>query len=247
MRQVSESMANGKLPYEAVKKLRTLVGAELENPSIVSDVPRSKWKAVYAALSDDLKNAATPLDPKPGAHTTARMLTTTPDRAESTRLPASLTEWRAGGHLQRRNIRHEGWRDHLARSHAEPQAGRAESSCIDNRSTARKIYAGTAERRGRSVQYVIVPDQLEQAQPASEVESVRAIWHRLREQHGCRSEDGIKRPLRIQGICQSIRNSYVCRRADGHGNLSSDHCSLAIRSPLAQSLAVRQQRTSPQG
>lgn len=58
VRQVAGSMADGKLPYEAVKKLRTLVGAELENPSIVSDVPRSKWKAVYAALSQDMQAAA---------------------------------------------------------------------------------------------------------------------------------------------------------------------------------------------
>jgi hypothetical protein len=47
-----------KLPYEAVKKLRTLVGAELENNSLTSDVPRSKWKALYAALSQDLDGAA---------------------------------------------------------------------------------------------------------------------------------------------------------------------------------------------
>lgn len=46
------------LPYEAVKKLRTLVGNELENTSLVSDVPRSKWKALYAALSSDLEGAA---------------------------------------------------------------------------------------------------------------------------------------------------------------------------------------------
>lgn len=51
-------MVDGKLPYEAVKKLRTLVGDEASNVSIASDVPRSKWKALYAALSDDLKGAA---------------------------------------------------------------------------------------------------------------------------------------------------------------------------------------------
>lgn len=62
--QVAGSMADGKLPYEAVKKLRTLVGSELENPSIVSDVPRSKWKAVYAALSEDMKAAADSAGPE---------------------------------------------------------------------------------------------------------------------------------------------------------------------------------------
>ncbi|MBH1672025.1 hypothetical protein I5U90_03075 [Stenotrophomonas maltophilia] len=53
------SQIDGKLPYEALRKLRTLVGGELENTSLVSDVPRSKWKAVYAALSRDMEAAAT--------------------------------------------------------------------------------------------------------------------------------------------------------------------------------------------
>lgn len=53
------SQVDGKLPYEALRKLRTLVGGELENTSLVSDVPRSKWKAVYAALSQDMEEAAT--------------------------------------------------------------------------------------------------------------------------------------------------------------------------------------------
>lgn len=46
------------LPYESIKKLRTLVGKELENNSLVADVPRSKWSALYSALSDDLGVAA---------------------------------------------------------------------------------------------------------------------------------------------------------------------------------------------
>lgn len=51
-------LSDGKLPYEAVKKLRTLVGNEITNNSLASDVPRSKWKALYAALSSDLEAAA---------------------------------------------------------------------------------------------------------------------------------------------------------------------------------------------
>lgn len=47
-----------RLPYEAVKKLRTLVGDEISNNSLTSDVPRSKWKALYGALSTDLDDAA---------------------------------------------------------------------------------------------------------------------------------------------------------------------------------------------
>lgn len=50
--------ADGKLPYEALKKLRTLVGQEIENAGLMSDVPRSKWKALYGALAQDMRVAA---------------------------------------------------------------------------------------------------------------------------------------------------------------------------------------------
>lgn len=46
------------LPYESIKKLRTLVGNEIDNATFVSDVPRDKWKALYSALTDDLGDAA---------------------------------------------------------------------------------------------------------------------------------------------------------------------------------------------
>lgn len=46
------------LPYEAVKKMRTLVGEKLDDFSLASSVPRSKWKALYGALSQDLDDAA---------------------------------------------------------------------------------------------------------------------------------------------------------------------------------------------
>lgn len=48
----------GQLPYQALQKLRTMVGQEISESSLVSDVPRSKWRALYAALSDDLGSAA---------------------------------------------------------------------------------------------------------------------------------------------------------------------------------------------
>lgn len=48
---------DGRLPFEAIKKLRTLVGNEISDSTIASDVPRSKWKALYAALSDDMGEA----------------------------------------------------------------------------------------------------------------------------------------------------------------------------------------------
>ncbi|QNN77228.1 hypothetical protein IAE60_15060 [Pseudoxanthomonas mexicana] len=50
--------ADGKLPYEAVQKLRTLVGNELDGSSLLSDVPRSKWSLVYKALTKDMEAAA---------------------------------------------------------------------------------------------------------------------------------------------------------------------------------------------
>lgn len=55
---------DGKLPFEAVKKLRTLVGNELSDSWVGSDVPRSKWKALYGALSSDIESAATQAGPK---------------------------------------------------------------------------------------------------------------------------------------------------------------------------------------
>lgn len=53
-----------RLPYEAMKKLRTLVGQEIENTSLASSVPRDKWKALYAALSKDLGEAASEAGPE---------------------------------------------------------------------------------------------------------------------------------------------------------------------------------------
>jgi len=56
--QLNDALGEGKLPYEAIKKLRTLVGNEMSDSWAGSDVPRSKWKTLYAALSSDLQGAA---------------------------------------------------------------------------------------------------------------------------------------------------------------------------------------------
>lgn len=56
--------ADGTLPYVAIKKLRTLVGNEIADNSLMSDVPRSKWKALYGALSEDLGTAVKTAGPK---------------------------------------------------------------------------------------------------------------------------------------------------------------------------------------
>lgn len=51
-------LGEGKLPYEAVKKTRTLVGNEIADSNMASDVPRSKWNPLYGALSSDLQDIA---------------------------------------------------------------------------------------------------------------------------------------------------------------------------------------------
>ena len=52
------------LPFEAVKKTRTLVGNEIADNSLISTVPRSKWNSLYGALSQDMGVAATQAGPK---------------------------------------------------------------------------------------------------------------------------------------------------------------------------------------
>lgn len=58
------NVQNASLPLEAVKKIRSLVGEEISNNSLMADVPRSKWRALYAALSEDLGDAAARAGPQ---------------------------------------------------------------------------------------------------------------------------------------------------------------------------------------
>nr|WKF58833.1 hypothetical protein HUO10_003334 [Paraburkholderia busanensis] len=58
LQEMFKAYGGDNLPYEAVKKMRSLVGEKLENYSLASSVPRSKWKSLYAALSEDLDGAA---------------------------------------------------------------------------------------------------------------------------------------------------------------------------------------------
>lgn len=57
-------MQDGRLPYEALKKLRTLVGEEISSPSLASDVKSSAWRKLYAGISDDLRGAAQQAGPE---------------------------------------------------------------------------------------------------------------------------------------------------------------------------------------
>lgn len=54
----------GTLPFEAVKKTRTLVGKEVAENSLINTVSRDKWNALYGALSGDMKQAAAQAGPK---------------------------------------------------------------------------------------------------------------------------------------------------------------------------------------
>ncbi|WP_152593469.1 hypothetical protein [Stenotrophomonas maltophilia] len=51
------NMTDNRMPYEALQKLRSLVGREIDNANFGSDVPRSMWRPVYAALSRDMEEA----------------------------------------------------------------------------------------------------------------------------------------------------------------------------------------------
>ncbi|WP_431107571.1 hypothetical protein [Variovorax paradoxus] len=55
--------ATNSLPFEAVKKTRTLVGGEIADNTIMSDVPRSKWNPLYGALTADMKAVANAAGP----------------------------------------------------------------------------------------------------------------------------------------------------------------------------------------
>jgi hypothetical protein len=51
------------IPFDAVKKTRTLVGGEIADNSMMSDVPRSKWNPLYGSLTEDIKGAAAAVGP----------------------------------------------------------------------------------------------------------------------------------------------------------------------------------------
>lgn len=62
--QTPEIPARTAIPFEAVKKTRTLVGNELNDNSLIADVPRSKWNPLYGALSEDMQAGATAAGPE---------------------------------------------------------------------------------------------------------------------------------------------------------------------------------------
>lgn len=49
---------NAPLPYSVVKAFRTKIGNDISDPMVVADVPRAELKQLYAALSQDMREAA---------------------------------------------------------------------------------------------------------------------------------------------------------------------------------------------
>ena len=61
---VPQSPPTNQLPFQAVKKTRTLVGDEIADTNLLSSVPRSKWNPLYGALSNDMQAAAVNAGPQ---------------------------------------------------------------------------------------------------------------------------------------------------------------------------------------
>ncbi len=55
---------SGALPYQAVQRLRSLVGKQIDSSELVSGASHSQWKALYGALTNDLKGAAEQTSPE---------------------------------------------------------------------------------------------------------------------------------------------------------------------------------------
>lgn len=61
---IPEGPPRNTLPFEAVKKTRTLVGNEIADNLLSGTVPLSKWRPLYGALSDDLGTTAREVGPQ---------------------------------------------------------------------------------------------------------------------------------------------------------------------------------------
>ena len=54
----------GTMSFAAMKKLRSTVGQKIANSTLVDEVPKSEWKRLYGALSEDMKAAAKKAGPE---------------------------------------------------------------------------------------------------------------------------------------------------------------------------------------
>jgi hypothetical protein len=57
-KDLSADAADGNLPFVALQELRSRIGAKLNSPDLISDIPKGQLKQIYGALSEDLKTAA---------------------------------------------------------------------------------------------------------------------------------------------------------------------------------------------
>ncbi|NIR16031.1 MAG: hypothetical protein GWN86_19755, partial [Desulfobacterales bacterium] len=55
---IRSDVAGGRIPYQALKEIRTKIGASLTRPQILGDAPRGELKKLYAAITEDMKVAA---------------------------------------------------------------------------------------------------------------------------------------------------------------------------------------------
>lgn len=61
---MSQDAANGQLPYQALKRLRSEIGSKIANATIFDDVAKGDLKRLYGALSEDMKEAAVKAGPQ---------------------------------------------------------------------------------------------------------------------------------------------------------------------------------------
>lgn len=60
----ADAGAGGQLPFQALQRVRSLVGEKLANPSLTSDVPNAQLKRLYGAISDDIRSTAQAAGPE---------------------------------------------------------------------------------------------------------------------------------------------------------------------------------------
>jgi len=60
----TDTAASGAMPFQALQRVRSLVGERLSNPGLTSDVPTAQLRQLYGAISDDIRGAAQAAGPE---------------------------------------------------------------------------------------------------------------------------------------------------------------------------------------
>jgi hypothetical protein len=71
----SSRNAEGKIPFQVLRDLRTTIGEKLENVDLTPDVSRAEYKALYRALTEDLTEAVAPFEKARNAYARANNYT----------------------------------------------------------------------------------------------------------------------------------------------------------------------------